>query len=291
MDATDLERLLHRLDGRGYKAYRDLLGEHDLGDFHLHVDHVQADPFAAPSRLRVRMPLARAALPGHALADADRRRAARDWLARRFRAAVRDAPALAIDAGAQTVLDRTAVLFGDDGVELRFTAALPARGRSILGRAAATLLLRDLPRAVRAALAAAGRDEAALRRHCDAVADQVALRAQLQARGLVALVGDGAVLARRSGVDDRPLDDALPFTAPDSLRVTLEAPHAGTVTGLGVPEGVTLIVGGGFHGKSTLLAALQPGGWPRAGGHAGGCGEAARRGRPRGARRGPLAVH
>lgn len=150
MAPKDLERLLHRLDGRGYKAYRELLGEHDVGDCRLHVDHVQADPFAAPSRLRVRMPLAEAALPEHVFADAHRQRAARDWLARRFRAEVRQTPALAIEAGAQTVLDRTAVLLGDGCVELRFTAALPARGRSILGRAATTLL-RDLHRAARAA--------------------------------------------------------------------------------------------------------------------------------------------
>ncbi|PWG62480.1 ABC-ATPase domain-containing protein [Sediminicurvatus halobius] len=261
MKQNDLESLLHRLDGRGYKAYRDLLGEHDFGEFRLHVDHVQADPFAAPSRVRVRMPLEGAALPAHVFADGERERAARDWLARRFRAEVRQSPALAIDAGAQTVLDRTAALFRDGAAELRFTVALPARGRSILGRAAASLLTRELPRAVQAALGPRGRDEAALRRHCDAVSDQVALRSQLAARGLVAFIADGAVLARRSGIDDRPLGDAVPFRAPDTLRVTLEAPHAGTVSGLGVPEGVTAIVGGGFHGKSTVLTALQQGVW------------------------------
>ncbi|WP_440998182.1 ABC-ATPase domain-containing protein [Arhodomonas sp. SL1] len=253
-----LQSTLSRIDGKGYKAYRDILGRYAFEDFTLIIDHVQGDPYAAPSRLRAVMPWARAALPEDARGG-DRARAARDWLARGFRRAVRDERALAIDAGAQTVLDRTACLFTDEGVELRFTLNLPARGRTILGRQAEALLCKAVPAAVAQALAPEHRDEAALARHCDVVEDQVALRGQLAERDLVAFVGDGAVLPRRSGVDDRPLADAIAFAAPEALAVTLEAPNAGAVTGLGIPRGITLIVGGGFHGKSTLLRAMELG--------------------------------
>ncbi|MFB4202622.1 ABC-ATPase domain-containing protein [Arhodomonas sp. KWT2] len=252
-----LQAALQRIDGKGYKAYRDIEGEYAFDAFTLVVDHVQADPYAAPSRLRVILPYDVADLPGDCVTG-ERARAARDYLARCFRRAVRDERAMAIDAGAQTVLDRTAVLFTDTGVEVRFTLGLPARGRTILGRQAAALLCRRLPEAVEA-LRPGQRDDGALARHCDTVEDQVALRSQLAERGLVAFVADGAVLPRRSGVDDRPLQEAIAFEAPDALAVTLEAPHAGSVRGLAIGSGITLIVGGGFHGKSTLLRALELG--------------------------------
>ncbi|PSN78285.1 ATPase, partial [filamentous cyanobacterium CCP4] len=83
---------------------------------------------------------------------------------------------------------------------------------------------------------------------------------QLSAHNWVAFVADGAILPRRSGVDERPLQDqVVPFASPDSLRVTLTCPHAGKVTGMGVPQGITLVVGGGYHGKSTLLRAIEAG--------------------------------
>ncbi len=256
----ELEGVLRRIDGRGYKAYKDLERRRfGFPGFELVVDHVQGDPFAAPSRARAFVGAEEAGLPASALASAARRRAARDFLARRFAAAVRGDRDLAIDAGGQEVLDRSACLLGPDGsVELRFTVNLPAAGRRILGRKAWELLGTALPRAV-AAVTAGRFDAAALERHCAVVEDQVALREALEAHGLAAFVGDGSILPRRSGVDDRPLEDAVAFESPASLRVTLEAPNAGPVSGLGVPRGITVIVGGGFHGKSTLLKALESG--------------------------------
>jgi len=86
------------------------------------------------------------------------------------------------------------------------------------------------------------------------------LRQQLPERGLVAFIPDGAILPRRSGVDERPLlADAVPFHSPETLRVEFTCPNRGLVTGMGIPAGVTLIVGGGYHGKSTLLRAIELG--------------------------------
>ncbi|WP_290648851.1 ABC-ATPase domain-containing protein [Aquisalimonas sp.] len=254
-----LQSILLNIDGKGYKAYRQLTGAYAFDDFALYVDHVQGDPFAAPSRLRAIMPWHEARLPDAAREPEPRARAARDWLGRVFREAARSAPEIRIDAGRETVLDRTAVLFTDEGVELRFTVNLPANGRSILGKTARDLLCRTLPRVIRQSARREHLDEQALRLHCDGVEDQVALRAALGRQGLVAFVADEAVLPRRSGVDDRPLADAIAFRAPASLRVELHTPNAGPLAGLGVPRGITLIVGGGFHGKSTLLSAVQNG--------------------------------
>jgi len=256
---TTLAQTLKDLDGKGYKAYKRLVGEYPFEGWRLIVDHVQADPFAAPSRMRAVVDSRTAALPDSVFRSTPRKTAARDYIARVFRSAVKGEQALDIDAGRQTVLERTAVLFTEAGVEIRFTLNLPARGRTILGMHACKLICDRLPEAVLKAATARELDLDALETHMAAVEDQQALRHALAARDLVAFVGDNAVLARRSGIDDRPLPDAIPFQSPDSLRVRIETPNGGIVAGMGVPRGITLVVGGGFHGKSTLLSAISEG--------------------------------
>ncbi len=157
----------------------------------------------------------------------------------------------------QEVLERTALVVDDDGAaRVRLTAGLPAAGRRILGRAAAELLADRLPAIVLNAIGAGRFRIEALRRHVEAVEDQVALRASLPEHGLIAFLAEGAVLPRASGVDDRPLLEALPLAVPGTLCAEIDAPHRGRLRGLGVRAGVTLIAGGGYHGKSTLLDAL-----------------------------------
>ena len=268
-DLEDLRALLIRLDGRGYPAYRDLEPRYEADDFALLVDHVQGDPFADPSRLRARVPAATARLPDWALSTAARRTATADFLNRRLVETLRTGSSrrgsgrsgdLRVLRPGQEVLHRSSLLLAADGaVEARFRAGLPARGRRILGREAAGLLCDDVPRAIRGALRFEALDAQALRAHVETVEDARALRDALAPRGLVAFVADDAVLPRRSGIDDRPLPAAIPFRAPPELRITLDTPNGGEVSGLGVRAGVTLITGGGFHGKSTLLRAIERG--------------------------------
>ncbi len=256
--SDDLARRLDRLDGRGYPAYKDLRGGRWRFDhFDLVVDHVQGDPYAAPSRMRALVPLERTGLDDRALTEPDRCRATRDFVARAFRESARPHRDLGIDAGAQTVLERSCCIVRDGVLEVRLTVDLPAAGRRIKGREARRLVCDHLADAVVRATAPTHLDLDACARFADIVEDQVALRAQLAAHDLVAFVADGAMLARRSGIDDRPLEEGRPFHAPDAVAVELVAPNAGRLRGLGLRRGLTLIVGGGFHGKSTLLRALQ----------------------------------
>ena len=265
----DLRRTLLRLDNGPYPAYKDIRGSYAFPDFTLVVDHVQGDPFAAPSRLRIRVPLERAGFPPELLATAARRIGLCSHLARLFGVEARRASAKAgsgksgligIDAPGQEVLPTTAVLLRDGMLECRFTVGLPARGRRILGRAAAELLCEAVPAVAARSLFYASLDPAAARRAAEANEDAEHLRNLLDPMGLVAFVADGAVLPRRSGVDSRPMErGAVPFESPPSLRVEVELPNRGKVTGMGIPRGITLIVGGGFHGKSTLLEALELG--------------------------------
>ncbi|GIW40918.1 MAG: ATPase [Candidatus Binatia bacterium] len=267
---ADLARELERLDGRPYPAYRDLRGRpFPVGSYRIVLDHVQGDPFASPSRVRVEVPPELLRLPSSALSGRDARRAAADFFHRRLLRSLREEAGragsgksglLEICPVGQEVLERTAVRLEPGGrATLRLLAGLPAAGRRILGREAARLLTEKLPRALDRALLPRTYDAGALARHVAAVEDQTALRAELDAKGLVAFLAEGAILPRKSGADDRPMEGALPLEVSPSLAVELEAPHAGRLRGLGIPRGVTLIVGGGYHGKSTLLAALASG--------------------------------
>ncbi|MDD9871958.1 MAG: ABC-ATPase domain-containing protein [Deltaproteobacteria bacterium] len=276
--AEELRALLRRMDGRSYGAYRSLRGAWALGGgAALFVDRVQGDPFAAPSRMRLRLDSRDAGWPAALWRGRVRRIAFEDWLARRVAEAIArevrgrrgsgKSGRVFIDAGGQAVLERSAAQVEEGFVEARLEVGLPAAGRRVLGREAEELLAEELPRLAAAALPCS---EAALReaqRFADCAENHAALQAQLTERGLAAFVADGAVLPRESGASQRPLrSGAVPFRAPDSLRVTLDLPNAApgpdgemqrAVSGLGIPLGVTLIVGGGYHGKSTLLQTLE----------------------------------
>jgi predicted ABC-class ATPase len=267
--AEELRQHLYRLDRRPYPAYRDLIGLYRLPGFVLSIDHVQPDPFAAPSRMRAFVPREVAALPPDTYATRVRRIALEDFLAREFshQATLRRpgrgdrGGSIEMDAPGQEVLERTAVTVTDGAIEARFTANLPASGRVILGRDATMLFLDDLPRIIERALSYPRLERATLARHQRTVEAAEFIRERLTERGLVALIAAGAVLPRRSGVDPRPLRGAnvVPFRPPSSLRVTFQLPDGIEVAGLGIPRGVTVIVGGGFHGKSTLLSAIELG--------------------------------
>ena len=266
---ASLRQTLLQLDGQSYKAYKAIQGEYAFPDFTLKIDYVQGDPFASPSQFRVMAPQAIAQFPANLYSNVSRAIALQDYLTRQFEQAARSlqqrrgsgkSGLIAITSPGQAVLERTTAFVSDRVVELRFVVGLPAFGRRIAGRQAAEMLCDDIPELVDRSLRYAQLDAAAVQRHVNTTEDADWLRSQLATKALVAFVGDGAVLPRRSGVDDRPLQTQVEtFQSPASRQVTFDCPHAGKVTGMGVPEGVTLIVGGGYHGKSTLLRAIEQG--------------------------------
>jgi len=265
----DLRGTLRRIDRRGYKAYKDIEGEYALPGFKLVVDHAQGDPFASPSRLRLVVPLERAGFPESYHEGATRDRALCDYLTRAVHAGCAGVSSrsgtggsglIDIDRPGQEVLERTSVNIYGSVLEARIVVGLPASGRRVLARRAEEILLEKLPALVRSTLLAESLSAADIESHIAAVEAQVAMRSGLAQRDLVAFVGDGASLPRRSGVDPRPMESgAVPFESPESLRTSFDLPDGRGVSGMGIPEGVTLIVGGGYHGKSTLLSALELG--------------------------------
>ena len=270
-NAQDLENRLCRIDGRGYKAYKDIKGQYAFPGFLLIIDHVQGDPFAAPSRIRVRVGRGEAGIPEDAVRNRIRTVAACDFLTRVFcgqcsiwargNRGSGKSGLITIDKPLQQILERSALVIGPEYVEARFFMGLPARGRGISGKDARDMFFEELPRIVEHALLMKNLLAPELFRHVETAEDAEFARSRLGDLDLMAFVADGALLPRASGVDPGPLDDprVTRFQSPDSLRVGLDLPNGGRVTGMGIPRGVTLIVGGGYHGKSTLLNALECG--------------------------------
>ena len=266
---ADLLAQLRHADGRPYGFYKNLAGAWDYGDFTLAVDHVQADPYAPPSALRAYTTPRAMGLPEAALASSDARLAAADFLARAFDEAIRGRAArdLSIARAGALILQRSYASVLPDRVEVRFQVKLPARGRTILGKSAARLFDVDVPNVIMDCFDFISQDPETTRKrsrllaHVATYEDYRALQEQLEANGWVSFVADQSLLARRSGVSEAPLagEGVVAFTAPDSLRASVTLPHAGEVSGMAIPAGLTLIVGGGYHGKSTLLEAIAQG--------------------------------
>jgi len=278
----DLRKILARIDSRGYKAYKDLQGAYVYPGFTLFIDHVQGDPFATPSKIRVRIPGAVAKLPPDLFSGRVRRVALQDFLIREVHHAIHHvcrgnrgigkSGLIAIDVGGQEVLERTAMVVTPQWVEARLSLGLPAQGRTILGRQAEAMLCQEVPEIAERAMKWEHVDEERARAFVDCVDNQESIRTQLDTLGLVAFIADWAILPRSSGASDRPLsrERAQPFRAPASLRVSIPILHpvsqdgrlTHSLTGFGIPTGVTVIVGGGYHGKSTVLRALERGVYP-----------------------------
>ncbi|HCG7912631.1 ABC-ATPase domain-containing protein [Vibrio parahaemolyticus] len=252
-----LTATLKKIEKQNYRAYQQIKGQYDFTDFTLFIDHVQGDPYASASRFRATRAWSLTGLEWLKDESPAFQRAARDFIARSFEQFAKQENTVSIALNGQTVLDSTAVLFTEEGIELRFRVNLPADGRSVLGKKANNILTFHLPKFIRRATLERELDKEAMVMHCQVVEDQSALREQLEAHNLVAFVANGSVLPRIAGNCDLPMKEAVEFTAPESLQVTLHAPNKGYVTGLGIPKGITLIVGGGFHGKSTLLNAIE----------------------------------
>ena len=269
--AAELRSLLNRIDRRGYPAYKDTRGTYQFPNYILSIDHVQGDPFAAPSRLSILVKGRAAGFPPELYDRPHRRIALQDQLTRRFGAAAErfsfqakgsgQSGLIAVSRCGQEVLERTACRLdpksGD--VLMRFEVGFPANGRTVNAGELGKILLDFLPKCAEQALFYQNLDRERLRAAVDLAEDQHCIREQLPGLGLCAFVANGSVLPRASGVSSKPMGDGVKFMSPKELEVTLDLPRGRRITGMGIRRGVTLIVGGGYHGKSTLLGALELG--------------------------------
>ena len=260
---------MRSIDHKSYPAYKSLAGAWKFDRYTLVIDHVQGDPFASPSSLHVEIPHGLAKFPAAYYAKDCSRIALQDFLVRQvgkqfeqynFKAkGSGKSGLLSISRCGQAVLERSACEITGDGLTVRFHVGFPAFGRTINAGELDKILFDFLPRCVEGSLFYARLDGKKLERVVHLAEDQSAMRRILREEKLVAFVANGSVLPRKSGISDLPMADSVVFTSPQSMERTFELPHRGKITGMAIPEGITLIVGGGYHGKSTLLEAIQMG--------------------------------
>ncbi len=272
--ANELKQLLGEIDRKGYPAYKSTRGSYRFGNYILCIDHVQGDPFAAPSKLHIEVSGKAAGFPQRLYDKKYKRIALQDQLIRLFGRQVEKFSFQAKGSGksgillvtrcAQEVLERSTCTIDEKSgaVCVRFEAGFPANGRTINARELMKILFDFLPKCVEQALFYRNLDQQKMERVMELSVDQQYIREQLKEQKLIAFVADGSVLPRESGVSSRPMKDGVKFVSPASMQVTMCLPYGGEITGMGIREGITLIVGGGYHGKSTLLKALEMGIYP-----------------------------
>ncbi len=268
---AELLTLLKQIDGRGYPAYKSTKGKYRFPQYVLSIDHVQGDPFASPSKVSLWIPGKVANFSEKCYESTHRRIAFQDYLLRRISSKLKDysfsakgsgkSGLLSISHPGQEVLNRSACTVTPNTGEIvvRMEIGFPANGRTINSRELSKILFDVLPLCVKQTLLASSCKQDAIDSILSLADDRQYIREQLPRLGLAAFVANGSILPRKSGISSLPMPEAIPFVSPKSMEVTLTLPHKGSLTGMGIPTGVTLIVGGGYHGKSTLLEALELG--------------------------------
>lgn len=269
--AAELKQLLDRIDHRGYPAYKDTKGQYQFQGYVFSIDHVQGDPFASPSKVSVQVKGSTAGFPEELYKGRHQRAALQDEMTRQFYRAIQKYAFLAKGSGksglisvskcGQEVLERTACEINpkNGDVKLRFEVGFPANGRTINVREMEKIVYEFLPECVEQSLFYKNCDKKRVRSIIDLAEDQQYIRDELEKNDLIAFVANGAILPRESGVSDKPMKGAVRFQSPKEMEVTMKLPHKGEISGMGIRRGITLIVGGGYHGKSTLLKALELG--------------------------------
>lgn len=266
---SDLEKQLFSIDGKSYSLYKTLCDKYSFDNYILSIDHVQGDPFATPSKVRIIINQKTANFPEFTFNKKYKKIALEDYLLRLFNKNLKNLSFKNIGSGKSgiisiskcdaEILERTAILIDKDKLEIRFNIGFPARGRSILSKELYKILFETLPQLVKHTLLYSNLNKSEIENILKLSEDQFYIRQQLKELGLVAFIANGSILPRENGVSTKPLKNALPFESPKSLEIELQLPNKGTLKGMAIKKGITLIVGGGYHGKSTLLKAIELG--------------------------------
>ena len=271
---SDLKQEIISLDGKGYKAYKSLQGKSFGYDpFTVRFEHVQGDSFAQPTRLSISIGVDEAGFLPSLFNNPTRKLALEDHLLRRVNYLISanktrvkgsgKSGKVQVQIPGQKILKRSGMLVKGSRLQLTMFAGLPAQGRTVLGNECLKLFSEVLPPIWHKSLIASSLDKNELSRAIETLEDYQFIQSELNKNNWVTFVANGSNLPRSSGASDTPLlDVSTIFEAPEGLKKLVELPNAGKVEGMAIPRGITLIVGGGFHGKSTLLRAIQDGVYP-----------------------------
>lgn len=268
-DKQEFYELLGELDGRDFSEYNRIIGDYDFSRYVLKVTRVPTDASEPGTLFLLRVPSHVAGFPAHLHQTPIRRTALEDLLVRKMSAAIEASSAYDEDGVSRKrlflpkpgpqILPRSALLITEDYVEARVHVNLPVRRGRIHGEEARHVFFETLPAVVNASLIYCNLDEQEAVAFVRLMEDADALRQMLPTRGWVAFVGEGALLARR-GPDGRAArTGGRPLAISAELWTEVELPNQGRIRGLGIPAGITVVVGDEYSGRVEFLKAIAAG--------------------------------
>jgi len=256
----ELHQRLLKIHGKPYGVYKSLQGQFfNFGDFTLKFTHIQGDPHAQPSRIILSAKMNSLGFPEELHSDKEKEIALADFLLRQF---TENADNIGIVKAHSQIMQRNSLCIEKGIVRILASVNLPGDGRRIEGDKASELLIGTLSDWVTRAMYWNNSDKEKCKVHVQCLINRNFLLSQLAEKKIAAFVPNGAILPRESGVSEEPMQNAVPFASPPELLVHLSLPSGEQIAGMGIPCGITVIAGGGFHGKSTLLHALEEAVYP-----------------------------
>jgi predicted ABC-class ATPase len=256
----ELHQRLLKMHGKPYGVYKSLQGQFfSFGDFTLKFAHIQGDPHAQPSRVMLNAKMNSLGFSEELHCQREKEIALADFLLRQF---TNESENIGIVKAHSQIMQRNSLHIENGTVYILASVNLPGEGRKIQGDKASELLIGTLSDWVTRAMYWNNLDKEKCNAHVQCLVNRNFLLAQLAEKNLAAFVPNGAILPRESGVSEEPLQNAVPFVSPPELLANLSLPGGEQLAGMGIPKGITVVAGGGFHGKSTLLHALEDAVYP-----------------------------
>ena len=267
--SIDLQKTLSSINGKSYGTYKNLTDKYKFNNYIFSIDHVQGDPFASPSKLKIIIDQKTSKFPLELFNTKYKKIALEDYLTRLFYSNINKFSSRVFGSGKsgliniskcdQEILERTSIIVSSKEIQVRFEVGFPARGRTVLSKELEKILFDFLPQIVDNTLIYNNLNKSSIKNRIELSQDQNYIRKFIKENNYVAFIANGSILPRESGISSKPLKNGLKFYSPKSLEVEITLPFKGKIKGMAIKKGLTLFVGGGYHGKSTVLKALELG--------------------------------
>ena len=273
-DRKEFFNLLAEIDGKPFAEYERLLGDFDFARYVIKCSKIEITRDAENPVFNIRVPQSIAELPGHLYDSPVRRTALEDYLVRNL-CAVTERIARFNESGwarrniliaepGQKILPRTAVIVTKEYIDARIRIALPykvyATGERLVdAEMARKVFFEDLPEVVSSSIFCCNLDLDEAEEFVNGMEDADRVRQTLSTLGLVSFVGEGSLLAREPNSDLPDYERIAPFEVSESAQTEIEVPNSGKIIGLGIPVGLTVVLGDAANGRKDFMSAIAAG--------------------------------
>jgi len=268
-DKLEFYNILKEVDGREPVDLTRLLGDYDFNRYVVKITQAPQGTDEIQLPVVVRVTHSVAGFPEKLLSSPIRRTALEDFLTRKLSAAIEsqatfDASGTArrriiLPRPGQKILPRSTIQITDEFTDIRLAMLIPTQRGRIDGIALQSVFFDDLPMIVQEALLYCNMDSTEVESFVGLMEDADDIRQSLAQRGLVGFVGSGAMIDRAPGTDVPSYESERTLVIDPALQISFDTPHHGSISGVGITSGVTLILGDMFSGRIELMQALASG--------------------------------